>query len=196
MTKQYLYVFSRALPFFLLLPLLVVACSGGSSDPFSTPTPTPTPTVTPIVTLTPGAVFLDPGSGPTDSEAVTPMPTPTATQEEVHTYRVKGESNNVSFTGLICSLEKTFSIDSTFPGGSARTLFTPIHLLEGETATSGGGQGCTQTGSGRYVIALGEDGYGTITWSESGTLVCPDVKNTRSVTFQLALIPAPELICP
>jgi hypothetical protein len=202
MTKQYLYIFSRILLFLLLLALFTAACSGGTE--IDSGTLTPTPTETPIATITPsGGVFLDNGSGNTDSQPVDPQEEEEEVEEEeeeeaevVQSYRVKGESNNVSFVGLICSLERTFYIDATFPGGSGRTVFTPIHLLEGETASSGGGEGCTQSGSGRYVIAMGEDGYGTITWSEDSTLTCPDMNNKRSVTFQVALIPAPELICP
>jgi hypothetical protein len=176
MTKQYLYIFSRILLVSLLAALSTTACSGGKEIDFGTPTPTPTET--PIATLTPsGGVFLNNGSGNTDNPVTDPQGEEVEVEEEeeeeeeevVQSYRVKGESNNVSFVGLICSLEKSFYIDATFPGGSGRTVFTPIHLLEGETASSGGGEGCTQSGSGRYVIAMGEDGYGTITWSEDST---------------------------
>ena len=40
-------------------------------------------------------------------------------------YRVSGESNQVSFSGEICSLDKPFVIEGTFPGGSAKTSFAP-----------------------------------------------------------------------
>jgi hypothetical protein len=106
-------------------------------------------------------------------------------------YRVSGVSNNVSFSGEICSLEKPFVINGTFPGGgSAATTFEG-----GATTMSGGGGGCTQSGGGNYTVTTNENGSGTITWTSTAVLSCPGVNNKRTVTFTLPLQPAPDLAC-
>ncbi len=114
----------------------------------------------------------------------------------VKAYRVAGVSNNVSFTGEICSLDKPFAIDATFPGGAAKTKFTPGSLVAGTTSVSGGGNGCVQTGGGNYDVTIKEDGSGTITWTTSDTLTCPLFTNSRTGKFTLPLQPAPEISCP
>ncbi|RPJ22887.1 MAG: hypothetical protein EHM33_22405 [Chloroflexi bacterium] len=111
-------------------------------------------------------------------------------------YRVSGESNEVSFSGEICDLEKPFTIEAVFPGGSATTLFTPGNTTSGVTEMSGEGSGCTQSGSGSYTVTLNEEGSGSITWTDSATLTCPLLSNTRTNTFTLPLQPAPDLSCP
>lgn len=106
-------------------------------------------------------------------------------------YRVTGVSNNVSFSGEICSLEKPFVINGTFPGGgSAKTTFEG-----GATTMSGGGGGCTQSGGGSYTVTSNEDGSGTITWTSTAVLTCPGVSNKRTATFTLPLTPAPDISC-
>jgi hypothetical protein len=112
-------------------------------------------------------------------------------------YRVSGESNQVAFSGQICSLEKPFVIDATFPGGgSAKTSFTPSNSTGGVTSVSGGGGDCVQTGAGTYTVTLKEDGSGSIKWTTTDTLTCPKVENTRTGTFELPLVPVPEISCP
>jgi hypothetical protein len=111
-------------------------------------------------------------------------------------YRVNGSSNNVSFTGEICSISKPFSIDATFPGGKAKTTFFPDGGLEGQTTVYGGGGGCQHSGGGDYTAVLTDDGAGTLTWTTTDTITCPRFGNTRTATFSLPLTPAPELSCP
>ena len=111
-------------------------------------------------------------------------------------YRVSGVSNDVSFSGEICSLEKPFMIDGVFPGGSARTTFTPSSSTGGVESMSGEGSGCAQSGSGSYTVVINEDGSGSITWTDSATLTCPLISNTRTATFTLPLQSAPDLSCP
>jgi hypothetical protein len=111
-------------------------------------------------------------------------------------YRVSGTSNGVSFSGEICSLAKPFSIDATFPGGTAKTTFNPGGDTAGTTTDSGGGSGCTQTGGGNYSVTLKPDGSGTITWTTTDQITCPGFNNGRTATFTLQLQPAPDLKCP
>ncbi len=111
-------------------------------------------------------------------------------------YRVAGVSNNVSFTGEICSLNKPFSIDGKFPGGTAKTSFTPSNAAGGTTTMAGGGGGCVQSGGGNYTVSLVENGPGTIAWTSSDKLACPGFGNSRTTTFTLTLQPAPDLSCP
>ncbi|MDQ2938777.1 MAG: hypothetical protein M3R67_14955 [Acidobacteriota bacterium] len=112
-------------------------------------------------------------------------------------FRVSGESNGVKFSGQICSLDKPFVIDATFPGGgSAKTSFTPGSVISGATSVSGGGGECVQSGGGQYNVTIKEDGSGTITWTTTDTLTCPEFSNTRSGSFTLPLQPAPEISCP
>ena len=111
-------------------------------------------------------------------------------------YRVSGESNGVSFTGEICRLIKPFSIDAKFPGGTAKTSFSPNSAAGGTTTVSGGGGGCVHSGGGTYSVSVNKDESGTITWTTSDTIACPGFSNSRTVTFTLPLPPAPELSCP
>jgi hypothetical protein len=109
-------------------------------------------------------------------------------------FRVSGESNGVKFSGQICSLNKPFVIDATFPGsGSAKTSFTPSGPTEGATSVSGGGGECVQSGGGQYSVMIKEDGSGTIKWTTTDTLTCPRFSDTKSGSFTLALQPAPEI---
>ena len=78
-------------------------------------------------------------------------------------YKVSGESNGANFSGEICSLNKPFTINGTFPGGTAKTTFTPNSVAAGTTADSGGGNGCVMTGGGAYNVTLKEDGSASIT---------------------------------
>ena len=111
-------------------------------------------------------------------------------------YRVNGQSNNVSFTGEICSLDKPFSIDAKFPGGTAKTTFSPGDNGGGSTSVSGGGGGCTHSGGGKYTVTLATDGSGTIKWTTSDTIACPGFSNSRTATFSLSLVPVPDISCP
>lgn len=111
-------------------------------------------------------------------------------------YSVSGESNQVSFNGQICSLEKPFVIDATFPGGgSATTTFTPDSAAGGKTTVTGGGGDCKQTGSGSYTVTTNADGSRTLKWTTTDTLTCPNIKQTRTGTFSLPLTLAPDATC-
>jgi len=109
-------------------------------------------------------------------------------------YRVNGQSNNVSFTGEICSLDKPFSIDAKFPGGTAKTTFTPGGSGSGTTAVSGGGNGCTHSGGGTFSLSSGDSP--TLKWTTTDTIACPGFSNSRTATFELKLQPATDLSCP
>jgi hypothetical protein len=115
---------------------------------------------------------------------------------KVTTYRVNGQSNNVSFSGEICSINKPFSIDAKFPGGTAKTTFSPGDAGGGSTSVSGGGGGCTHSGGGSYKVVFAADGSGTLDWTTSDTIACPGFSNSRTATFTLSLKPAPDLSCP
>jgi hypothetical protein len=111
-------------------------------------------------------------------------------------YRVDGASNGVSFKGEICSLNKPFDINAQFPGGTAKTTFTPGSASSGSTTVSGGGGGCVHTGGGNYTVTTNADGSGTITWTTTDKIACPGFSNSRTATFTLPLKPAPEISCP
>ena len=110
-------------------------------------------------------------------------------------YRISGQSNNVSFTGQTCGLDKPFTLDSTFPGGTAKTTFTPKSPVSGSASTAASGSGCTATGSGDYSIVLNNDGSGTLTWTSNDTLSCQGFSNSKTNKFTLPLTPAPEVAC-
>jgi hypothetical protein len=111
-------------------------------------------------------------------------------------YLVSGESNNVSFSGKICGLDKPFVIDATFPGGgTAKTTFTPSTAVNGTTTVTGGGAGCVQTGAGKYTVTINEAGNGTLQWTTTDTLTCPNINNTQTGSFTLPLQIAPEGSC-
>lgn len=102
-------------------------------------------------------------------------------------YRVSGQSNGVSFSGTICNLSQPFSIDASFPGGTAKTTFSPSGGTSGTTTVSGGGGGCTHTGGGTYSITLKGDGSASITWTTADKIACPGFSNSRTATFTLPL---------
>ena len=110
-------------------------------------------------------------------------------------YRISGQSNNVSFTGQACGLDKPFTLDSTFPGGTAKTTFAPNSPVSGSSSTAASGSGCTATGSGDYSIVLNNDGSGTLTWTSNDTLSCQGFSNSKTNKFTLPLTPAPEVAC-
>ena len=111
-------------------------------------------------------------------------------------YTVSGESNQVSFNGLICGLEYPFEIAATFPGGgSANTNFIPSDVTSGITVVTGGGGGCTQKGGGSYTVTINKDGNGTLKWTTTDTLTCPNINQTSSGTFSLPLTLAPDATC-
>ena len=111
-------------------------------------------------------------------------------------YRVAGVSNNVSFAGEICSLNKPFTLDAKFPGGTAKTSFSPSSAGGGSTTVSGGGGGCVHSGGGNYTVTANQDGSATISWTTTDKLACPGFSNSRTATFTLPLQPAPEISCP
>jgi len=111
-------------------------------------------------------------------------------------YLVSGTSSEVSFSGTICSLDQTFVLNATFPGGSGVQTFTPSSATGGEVVESSSGQGCVTSGEGSYTVAVNEDGSGTLEWTVTATLTCPNISNTRTVTFSLPLQPAPAGSCP
>ena len=112
-------------------------------------------------------------------------------------YHVSGQSNNVTFSGEICGLDKPFVINATFPGGgSAKTSFTPSSVTGGTTSVSGGGGGCVQSGGGKYNVNIKDDGSGTITWTTTDTLTCPGFSTSKTGSFTLPLQPTPEISCP
>jgi hypothetical protein len=111
-------------------------------------------------------------------------------------YRVSASSNNVSFSGEICGLDKPFIINGTYPGGSAQTSFAPSSVVAGTTTVAGGGGGCEHSGGGNYTVSLKEDGSGTLTWTTSDKIACPGFSNSRTATFTLPLQPTSDLSCP
>ena len=111
-------------------------------------------------------------------------------------YRVSGTSNNVTFTGEICSLDKPFVINGKFGNGSETQTFTPSSSTGGTVQEAGNSGGCTQSGGGTYKVALNEQGSGTLEFTETVTGVCMGFSNTRTVTFKVSLEPASGLSCP
>ena len=111
-------------------------------------------------------------------------------------YNVSGASNGVNFSGKICGLDRPFTIDATFPSGTAKTTFTPNSVVVGTTSVSGGGNGCVQSGGGKYTVTINQDGSGSLTWTTTDTLTCSAFSNSRTATFTLPLQPAPEISCP
>ncbi len=111
-------------------------------------------------------------------------------------YRVSSSSNNVSFSGEICGLDKPFIINGTYPGGLAQTSFAPSSVVAGTTTVAGGGGGCEHSGGGTYTVSLKEDGSGTLIWTTSDKIACPGFSNSRTATFTLPLQPTSDLSCP
>lgn len=111
-------------------------------------------------------------------------------------YVVNGVSNDVSYSGEICSLEKPFVLNGTFANGSETQSFMPSSSINGTVEESGNSGGCTLTGEGSYTITLNEQGSGELQWTESIESSCPPYSVTNALTFKLPLQPAPDLSCP
>ena len=111
-------------------------------------------------------------------------------------FRAAGTSNNVSFTGEICSLDKQFVLNGKFGNGSETQTFTPGSSMSGTVREAGNSGGCTQSGGGTYKIVLNEQGSGTLEFTETVTGVCGPFSNTKTVTFKVSLQPASDLVCP
>jgi hypothetical protein len=111
-------------------------------------------------------------------------------------YRVSGLSTGVTYSGEICSLEKPFVLNGTFPNGSETLSFTPSNATGGTVEESGESGGCTNSGGGSYTVTLNEQGSGELQWTDTITSSCPPYSTTKTLTFSLPLIPAPDLSCP
>ncbi|MGB8981951.1 MAG: hypothetical protein WCC12_08755, partial [Anaerolineales bacterium] len=96
-------------------------------------------------------------------------------------YRVSGESNDVSYSGDICSLEKPFVLHGTFANGSETQSFTPSNATSGTVKESGDSGGCTLTGEGSYTVTLNEQGSGELQWTESIKSFCPPYSVTNTL---------------
>ena len=111
-------------------------------------------------------------------------------------FRAAGTSNNVTFTGEICSLDKQFVLNGKFGNGSETQTFTPNSSTSGTVQEAGNSGGCTQSGGGTYKVVLNEQGSGTLEFTETVTGVCGPFSNTKTLTFKVSLEPASDLSCP
>jgi hypothetical protein len=111
-------------------------------------------------------------------------------------YKVNRTVQDVTFTGQICSLDKTFTIKATYPGGNATTTFTPTNSTSGKTSVEGGGSGCEHTGGGTYNVLYNDKGDATLDWETTDTINCSFINQTKTSIFSLPLDPAPDLTCP
>ena len=84
-----------------------------------------------------------------------------------------------------------FTLNATFPGGTAEVDF----LRDGTTITDGGGGGCTMKGTGSYKLDIDDDDTGTLKWTTTDKLTCPGFGNSRTMSFDLTVQPAPEHYC-
>ncbi len=111
-------------------------------------------------------------------------------------YTVSGVSNDVTYSGEICSLDKPFTLNGAFTDGSEIQSFIPSNPTSGTVEESGNSGGCTLTGEGTYTVILNEQGSGELQWIESITSSCPPYSVTNTLTFNLPLNPSPGLHCP
>ena len=111
-------------------------------------------------------------------------------------YIVSGSSTGVTYTGEICSLNKPFVLNGTFPGGYETLSFTPSSATGGVVAESGESGGCTNSGGGSYTVTLNEQGSGELLWTDTIKSSCPPYTVTKTLSFSLPLSPAPDLSCP
>jgi hypothetical protein len=107
-------------------------------------------------------------------------------------YRVEGQSNGVSFKGFICKGKEMFTLNATFPGGTATVDF----LRDSTTVTDGGGGGCAMKGAGTYKLDIDDDDTGTLRWTTTDKLTCAGgFGNSRTASFELTVRPAPDHSC-
>lgn len=111
-------------------------------------------------------------------------------------YIVSGSSTGVTYTGEICSLNKPFVLNGTFPNGYEMLIFTPSSATGGAVEESGESDGCTNSGGGSYTVTLNEQGSGELKWTDTITSSCPPNSVTNTLSFSLPLNPASDLSCP
>jgi hypothetical protein len=104
-------------------------------------------------------------------------------------YTASGGSNNYAFSGTICSLRQPFKL--TASGAHQFAVdFTPTSSLSGNVAAFASEGGCTDRGSGTYIVNLGSNGAGNITVTiPADTVTCPGVSKTNEVIQIVTITP-------
>jgi hypothetical protein len=107
-------------------------------------------------------------------------------------YTASGGSNNYAFSGTICSLRQPFKLKASGAHQFA-VDFTPTSSLSGNVAAFASEGGCTDKGSGIYIVKVGSNGAGNITIKISGdTVACPGISKTNEVIQVVTITPLAE----
>jgi hypothetical protein len=107
-------------------------------------------------------------------------------------YEASGGSNNFAFSGTICSLRQPFKLTASGME-QFNVAFAPSSGLSGSVTATGGGGGCSDEGSGTYIVNLGSNGAGNITVTiPASTIKCPGISKTNEVIQIVTITPLTE----
>jgi hypothetical protein len=107
-------------------------------------------------------------------------------------YTASGGSNGYTFSETICSLRQPFKLTASGAHHFA-VNFTPTSLLGGNVTASASEGGCTDRGSGTYIVKVGSNGAGSIKITIPGdTVTCPGVSKTNEVIQVVTITPLAE----
>jgi hypothetical protein len=105
------------------------------------------------------------------------------------TYTATGGGDNLTVTGTVADLTKTFTLEGTFPGASVTFAFFPDGESAGSYTYKGSGGGVDISGQGTYTIAEtdGADGVLVLTGHSNG---CATPGGCRENTDVITLTPS------
>lgn len=102
-------------------------------------------------------------------------------------YSASGGGGGLVITGTVDDITQPFTLQGTFPGGSAELTYVPIDENGGSESIAASGSGATAVGSGTYTISGDEGGPLTLTSQSSA---CVDVSGKcNENTEVIALTP-------
>ncbi|HVQ36322.1 MAG TPA: hypothetical protein VMS31_02240 [Pyrinomonadaceae bacterium] len=104
-------------------------------------------------------------------------------------YRATGRTADVVYSGVICSLDKPFTVIGTYAFGSVSFDFVPSSATSGTAGYSVSPGGVKLTGSGIYTIEGVDSETPKILWSLSMNMSAPGASRSHGGTAPIDLVP-------
>ena len=114
-----------------------------------------------------------------------------------HRYKATGQTTDVVYSGVICSVERPFTIIGTYPSMIIPFKFVPSSDIAG-TASYSSTQGIiTVSGSGTYTIEGSDTDSPKIVWRVTMTMSGPGISRTQTGTadININLVPLNTTEC-
>jgi hypothetical protein len=104
-------------------------------------------------------------------------------------YRATGQDGPVVYSGVICSLDKPFSVTGTHPLFVFSFTFVPSSATAGTASYSTSGSGISTAGSGSYTIEGADTDKHRILWRAQSTARIQAVETSGGGTATINLVP-------